>query len=95
MVNQFLGGRRIVRAAVSAELMAEFMREGWTIPSKGTAAVTCEKGIPPDAKYAGMIAWPENHSAWLIFEHESFDVVPEGSVIPIVTITHRRIMFDE
>ena len=95
MLDQISSGRRIVRALVSAELMAEVMRQGWIIPSHDTVAVMCEQGIPPDAKFVGASSSPSDLSVWFFFEHESFDIVPEGGTIPAVQIVHRRILFDE
>lgn len=95
MLDQIGNGRRIVRATVSADLMAELMRVGWRIPAGNIQAIECIQGVPPDAKFVGSMPSPADLSVWFFFEHESFDVVPEGGVIPIVQIVHRRIMADE
>jgi hypothetical protein len=41
--------------------------------------------------------WEDRHAQkfWVVLESESFDLVPEGSVIPVLEVTHTRMSLEE
>lgn len=77
-------GRRIVRVAMSSQLISDMMRVGWNVKN-----VSCVKGIPEDAIFAGASLDNSNLEVYMFFTHPSFDIVQEGCVVPIVQVVHR------
>ncbi len=76
--------RRLVRVAVSFELLRDMMDQGYRTPG----AIKAVRGLPSDAVMTGDGFDVASQEAWLFFYHESFDIVPAGEVIPVVQITH-------
>lgn len=72
---------------VTPEFLIELFRHG----SVHHFCVESE-GLPLDARMAGIGRWgevynPQNHTIDLVIESESFDEVPEGTLLPILPPT--------
>jgi hypothetical protein len=71
----------MVIVPVSATLLCEMMREGW---SSDKVKWKCVKGLPETAEFVDMfedrVRYP--NTVCLVFKDDSFDEVYEGSVLP-------------
>lgn len=76
-------GRRIVRVGLSFPALISIMEHG-----KKFNDFECIKGVPKDAAFYGSYFDAERQIAWLLFIHDSFEVVLEGEVIPELKIEH-------
>ncbi len=74
--------RRLVRVALSFELLRDMMDEDYETPGIKTV-----KGLPSDAVMVGDGYDIKNHCVYLFFQHESFDLTPSGTEIPERVIT--------
>ena len=77
-------GRRLRAVAISFPLLRELMAEGYVCP----AGVTCTKGIPADAVEVYSFTDMARGEGYLVFSHPSFDEVPEGELVPRMTVEH-------
>ena len=76
--------RRLVRIAVSFELLRDMMDENYETPG----ILKTVKGLPSDAVMISDGFDTLKQQAYLFFYHESFDIVPAGDVVPTKTISH-------
>lgn len=83
-------GERIAQIKITDKLLHEFVVEGYIIGDK--YVVKTEKGLPPTAQFASSQF--SNGVASLIFEDDSFDVVPPGGLVPVLNVRHVRIERD-
>lgn len=67
--------RRLVRVGICPVSLA-FMRPG---------TVCIKNGLPVDARATNVFSDPDRNMFFVIMEHESFAIVPEGEMIPIVS----------
>ena len=51
----------------------------------------CVKGLPPGAKWVGVVAEPHSLSVYYVFEHESFEPVPTGHWIPVEPVVYEDV----
>ena len=79
-VQTALRAVRQVRVALPLTLMDEWLR----------GQVRVGANLPSDVRYLGGMADPLSSCINLFYEHESFDPVPEGEIIPWVTLWLER-----
>lgn len=77
--------RNIACVSVSENLLIETMTQGWTTRNR---VLTCIKGLPEDAKYAGASFDARSLNVLYFFTHPSFTEVPEGAEIPQFNIIY-------
>lgn len=75
--------RRIVRVIVSVELLDCMFREGYV--SRGQ--IRTFRGIPADAKYVGARHCMERDAVAFVYQHDSFEPVPDGEIVPTFDVT--------
>ena len=80
------GGRRLVSVLIDMPFLQEIMEEGYSTKGK---TIVCEKGIPPGANFLGAFYDFETYTTHLVFEHSSFEPVPEGTRVPRLSVVHR------
>ncbi len=83
-MKDFLGNRRLARVAISVDLLKDLI----TVNHEVRGNLKCVKGIPEDAVFIGSSFDDDRQIAYLIFYHQSFDLMPTGSSIPIIHIGH-------
>lgn len=85
--------KRVPRASVRIhpDFIAEFVREGYTLNGK----ITCYKGVPKDAQLVNIFFDAWKHLFVLTFEHESFDKVADGELLPEITVWYITERFSE
>ena len=66
---------RIVNVIINLETLARFVRNDKYV-------YRVSEGVPADAKPVGVSYSPETRNFHITFEHESFNEVPQGTVIP-------------
>lgn len=76
--------RKWIRVALSMDLVRELI----TINYEIHGSFKCIKGIPEDAVFVCSTFHDADQISYLVFHHHSFDPVPIGGDIPIVTIGH-------
>ena len=76
--------RRLVRVAVSFDLLRDMMDEAYE--THGT--IRNASGLPSDAVFITDGFDQSRQIAYLIFYHESFDIVPHGVIVPEIPISH-------
>ena len=76
--------RRLVRVAVSFDLLRDMMDEDYAT----SGAIKTIKGIPSDAVMITDGFDNVRQEAYLFFYHKSFDVVSPGEVVPSVSVSH-------
>lgn len=74
--------RRLVAVSVHIDLLINLMREGYRTDNP----LRCINGVPDDAVFVGAIDDPRSLCVYYVFHHPSFDVVPEGVQIPVITV---------
>lgn len=67
--------RKIVRVPIATELIGEF-------PKLSEYLFKCHNPIPVDAKLVSFFADPERCLIYLVYEHESFEPIALGRLIP-------------
>lgn len=69
-----------------------FLQEWLTTGFRFNPAIYVKEGLPEGAKYVGEFisdrVFP--HTVYFVFEHESFDEVDEGAMIPQKNIVFAR-----
>lgn len=81
--------RRLKRLEIDPQILIELLAKGVTKPFHDGRAVITE-GVPDGAKAVGAAYDSRTGSIVVVFEHDSFDEVPEFNVIPPFTPTIRR-----
>ena len=80
-----MNGRRVMGVPVSANLLFDWLVEGAEIRAR------CVKGLPSDAR--ALHAYHD--AAWgrvvFVFEHESFEEVHEGMMLPMLGVEFERL----
>ena len=71
-----MSARRLKRFQVSGECIANLLRVG------GTKFIVSESDCPKDASFMSSHYDIVRNCFWCVMEHYSFELVPEGSVIP-------------
>ncbi len=47
------------------------------------AHIRCVSGLPEGTRFAYAVpTQPEDYGCWIVVEHESFDLIPDGGLIP-------------
>jgi len=81
--------RRVAKVLMTYVLL-EHVLHGLVSPARSS--------LPHDAKVIDVGAnWEDRNlqQFWVVLESESFALVPEGSVIPVISVTHTRATLDE
>jgi hypothetical protein len=79
--------RHIVRVSASQNLLAETMTQGWNTVNR---TITCIRGLPEGAEYAGATFDPARLDTFYFFTHPSFAEVQEGDEIPQMNIEYEQ-----
>lgn len=81
--------RNWVDVPINGALFKQWLTEGELI------FVKCVEGLPPSASF--VRSWYDLgiDIVHLVYEHPSFDEVPEGSVIPQMLLTYKELSFEE
>lgn len=74
--------RRRVVVALSYDLFLWLLTEGNTIMAR------CTHGLPEGARFIGLQYEAERDAWLLVFEHESFEPVPEELMLPCLLIEY-------
>lgn len=67
------------------------MTKGWVAGQGGIVErLVCTEGLPEGAQFRGM----EYRAKWgglfeLVFEHDSFEDIPQGAVLPEIRVEYR------
>lgn len=77
--------RRLIGIPISIELFEKLLWEGQEIK------VRCTKGLPEGAKMTNSYYDGQRQTAVLIYEHESFEPVLGGAMIPLVIAEFTRL----
>lgn len=71
-------------------LLTEMITIGWKIgPGNRVFSAECMEGVPSGASLIHVVYDPRTDCVIAIFEHESFDEVAPGELIPLVPVSHR------
>lgn len=73
--------RRLKMMAVHASLIDEFLRDGYEVG--GDYKITVQSPIPSDAKLVRVWYDISIDTVYFVYEHESFDLVELGSMVPV------------
>ena len=80
---------RLRRVPISVELLQVWMTQGWEIGHK--SKVVCEKGLPEGAQFVrSQPGRMQTDVVDLIFQHESFEDLPEGGDPPHLIPEYRE-----
>lgn len=79
--------RRFKQVPLSFPFLFEIIKEGF----ETAEGIKCVSGIPADAKFIWSEVDHGTQIAYLVFYHESFDIVKPGYLIPRITIEHEPI----
>lgn len=77
---------KLVCVPVSFDLITEMVTRGYK-----TNGLETIEGVPPGAVCLGSFSDDNRHEACLVFEHDSFGVVPMGDFIPTIRIVIRKV----
>lgn len=77
--------RRYRRVAISFDLLVQMLTTGWSIGDAQT--ITCIDGLPEGAKFIRAIYDILSDTESLVFEHESFEPIQQGQIIPVSYIS--------
>lgn len=83
--------RRIARVIVSQALLIETLQQGWNTAGR---VITCDKGLPEGAEFAGSTIDPTVLDVYLFFTHPSFPEVMEGAEIPALEVLYTQVTID-
>ena len=78
--------RRLVKVAITFDLLFEWLTQGNEI----TGILKTTQGLPPDAVFIASWFDDRKMQAYLMFEHDSFSIVPYGGEIPYFDIVFTR-----
>lgn len=77
--------RRLRRVQVAPELFATMVKEGWSADR-----IEVSDGLPADAVLVGSGYENEGAGSFvLVFEHESFEALPQNAAIPSADVAWR------
>ena len=79
--------RRLVFVAVSFELLSEMVYKGYKVEN----GIECVEGLPDGAVCVGSFFDWQSMTGYITFQHKSFPIIPLGSIIPIVRVSHRKL----
>lgn len=79
-------GRRLRRVPINMDMLFDIFTEGWEVGTN--AYIRCYQGLPKGSKFISAGYDPLSGSEQLIFEHESFEPVKPGEIIPVLYIGH-------
>ena len=82
--------RNYALVRISTDLFSEWLKQGWKIPDDRVVAIECIKGLPQDARYIRTYYDETRDQIVMVFEHLSFDHVPEGTEIPTKQIIYKN-----
>lgn len=86
-------GRRLRRVGIMPEVMIEWMTTGWR--ASPTEYVECVEGLPVGAKCIRFDYDLVSDVAYMLVEHESFELVQHGEVIPKMHVTYCTTRLEE
>lgn len=78
MITKF--DRRLIAVPVSVDFLTEMVTLGWQ--TRVDCITTCIRGLPIGATFVSSFFDNARFIAYLVFQHESFDEVPPGTMIP-------------
>lgn len=84
-IQHVRGNVRLVE--IAAPMIEMVFVTGWMFPPRTGELITCLSGLPDGATLRGCEFDPLTRQIRLLFEHESFEPVPEGEPIPHLKIT--------
>lgn len=76
--------RRLVRVSMTVDLLQELLTQGFR------ADLECEIGLPAGAVFIGSTTDAPSLDVNLFFEHESFQPVPMGEMVPLLMPRFRK-----
>ena len=79
--------RRLRRVGITSAVLIEWMTTGWR--TNQNEYVECIEGLPQGAKCIRMDYDMVHDVAYLLVEHESFEPVHHGEVIPKMHVAYR------
>lgn len=77
--------RRYRRVVIDFDFLTQILTTGWSIGDAQT--ITCIDGLPEGAKFIHAIYDVLSDTENLVFEHESFEPIPQGQMIPVSYIS--------
>jgi hypothetical protein len=80
--------RRLVRIPISFPFLIEMMMQN--NERRGTPLAECTLGLPEGATFINSYTDNAVAVAYMVFQHESFEVVEAGDELPILNVTYTR-----
>jgi hypothetical protein len=80
-----MNARRLRRVALSEQFIANILSTGLIWDGR----LEVIGGVPRDAEFVRFFYDPQTPTLWAVFTHPSFDAIPEGHIIPAVSITYQ------
>ena len=84
------GEHRYVAVEIASECLFQLLTQRFI--SDFDSSLECIEGLPPGAKFVRSFQdpWRYPRTVVFVFEHDSFEIVPDGQMIPYKTIVFRH-----